>query len=107
MSVTRVQAPLFFGAAIAMNVETVDRVTAAEAREAWRAAPGILLQDDVTTVSYPTPVDAVGQDAICVGRIRADEAANVLDVWVVFDNVRKGSAANAVQIAELLIRDYL
>ncbi len=107
VSITRVRAPLFYGAAISLNVEMADRVTVAAARDLLRAAPGILLQDDVTTAAYPTPVDAVGQDAICVGRLRADEEANVLDVWIVFDNVRKGSAANAVQIAELLIRDYL
>jgi aspartate-semialdehyde dehydrogenase len=107
ISITRVRAPLFYGAAISLNVEMVDRVTAAEARDALRTAPGILLQDDVTPPSYPTPVDAVGQDAICVGRIRADDAANLLDIWIVYDNIRKGSAANAVQIAELLIREYL
>jgi aspartate-semialdehyde dehydrogenase len=49
----------------------------------------------------------VGQDATCVGRIREDDAMSVLDVWIAIDNVRKGSAVNAVQIAELLIRDYL
>lgn len=107
VSVTRVRAPLFYGAAISLNLETTDGLTADAARELWRTAPGILLQDDVSAGTYPTSVDAVGQDAICVGRVRADEAANVLDLWMVFDNVRKGSAANAVQIAELLIRDYL
>jgi aspartate-semialdehyde dehydrogenase len=107
ISVTRVRAPLFYGAAISLNVETVDPLAAAEAHDLLRAAPGILLQDDTTTASYPTPADVVGQDAICVGRVRADEAANLLDLWVVFDNVRKGAATNAVQIAELLIRDHL
>ncbi len=107
ISVTRVRAPLFYGAAISVNVEMLDPLTAGEAHDVLRAAPGILLQEDVTTASYPTPMDAVGQDAICIGRVRADEVANVLDLWVVFDNVRKGGATNAVQIAELLIRDYL
>jgi len=107
ISVTRVRAPLFYGAAIAVNVELLDPLTAAEARDLLRAAPGILLHDDMTTASYPTPMDAVGQDAICIGRVRADEAVNLLDLWIVFDNVRKGAATNAVQIAELLIRDYL
>lgn len=107
VSVTRVRAPLFYGTAISMNVEMVEGISAADAREVLRVAPGILLQDDVATATYPLPVDAVGQDAICVGRIRADDITNVLDAWIVFDNVRKGSAANAVQIAELLIRDYL
>jgi len=107
ISVTRVRAPLFYGTAIAMSVETVDAMTVADARQALRTAPGILLQDDVAPASYSTPADAVGQDAICVGRIRADAASNVLDFWIVFDSVRKGCAANAVQIAEILVRDYL
>ena len=107
ISVTRVRAPLFYGTAISMSVETVDAVTAADARQALRGAPGILLQEDVVVTTCPTPADAVGQDAICVGRLRADAASNALDLWVVFDNVRKGCAANAVQIAEILIRDYL
>jgi aspartate-semialdehyde dehydrogenase len=107
ISVTRVRVPLFYGTAILLNVETIESMTAAETHDLLRAAPGILLQDDATTASYPTPTEAVGQDAVCVGRVRADATANLLDLWVVFDNVRKGSATNAVQIAELLIRDYL
>jgi len=107
ISVTRVRAPLFYGAAISMSVEMVDGMTVADARAALRGAPGILLQDEVAPATYPTPADAVGQDAICVGRIRADAARSVLDLWIAFDNVRKGCAANAVQIAEILIRDYL
>lgn len=106
-SVTRVRAPLFYGTAISLNIETAEPLTAAAAYEIWRSAPGMLVEDDVNAAKFPTPVDAVGQDAICLGRIRADEATNVLDVWIVFDNVRKGSATNAVQLAELLIRDYL
>jgi len=107
VSMTRVRAPLFYGTAMSMNVEAVDEITADAAREILRAAPGILLQDEIGSTSYPTPVNAVGQDAICVGRIRADETFHALDVWVAFDGVRKGSATNAVQVAELLIRDYL
>lgn len=107
ISVTRVRAPFFYGTAISLSVETVDGMTAADARQALRTAPGILLQDDIAPPSYSTPADAVGQDAICVGRIRADAASNALDLWIVFDNVRKGCAANAVQIAEILVRDYL
>jgi aspartate-semialdehyde dehydrogenase len=107
VSVTRVRAPFFYGAAIALSVETVDAMTAADVRQALRAAPGILLHDEIAPASYSTPADAVGQDAICVSRIRADAAGNVLDLWVVFDNLRKGCAANAVQIAEILVRDHL
>ena len=72
-----------------------------------RAAPGVLLQDDAAAAEYPTPADVIDQDATVIGRIREDEAANVLDLWVAIDNLRKGAAVNAVQIAELLIRDYL
>lgn len=107
VSVTRVRVPLFFGGALSVNVETVERLTAVEALQLLGSAPGVLLQDDVATQLYPTPAAAVGQDATCVGRIREQESMNVLDLWMALDNVRKGSAVNAVQIAELLIRDYL
>ena len=107
VSVTRTRLPLFYGTGIALNVETEARLTAAEARDVLRPAPGLLLQDDLTKGEYPTPADVVGQDATVVGRIRENETANVLDLWLTIDNLRKGSAVNAVQIAELLIRDYL
>jgi aspartate-semialdehyde dehydrogenase len=107
ISVTRIRAPIFYGAALSVNIETEARLSAAQAREILRDAPGVLLQDVVAAQQYPTPVDAVGQDATCVGRIRDDLSTNVLDIWIAIDNTRKGSAVNAVQIAELLIRDYL
>ena len=107
VSVTRVRVPLFFGSGLAVNVETEARLTAEQARDMLRTAPGVLLQDDVVAGEYPTPADVVGEDAIFVGRIREDELTNVLDLWLAIDNLRKGSAVNAVQIAELLIRDYL
>jgi aspartate-semialdehyde dehydrogenase len=105
--ITRVRIPLFFGSAIAVSIETANKLTADEARECLRVAPGILLRDDILTHAYPTPADTVGQDATSVGRIREDEMGNVLDFWIAIDNIRKGSAVNAVQIAELLIRDYV
>jgi aspartate-semialdehyde dehydrogenase len=107
VSVTRVRVPLFFGSGLAVNVETEARLTATSARDLVRVAPGVLLQDDAAAGAYPTPVDAVEQDATVAGRIREDETMNVLDLWLAIDNLRKGSAVNAVQIAELLIRDYL
>jgi aspartate-semialdehyde dehydrogenase len=107
VSVTRVRVPLFYGTGLAVNVETEARLTAVQARDVLRIAPGVLLQDEIAAGEYPTPADVVGQDATFVGRIREDETMNVLDLWVAIDNVRKGSAVNAVQIAELLIRDYL
>ncbi len=108
VSVTRTCVPVFYGAAVSVNVETAQKLTAAQAHEMLRSAPGILLRDDLSsTVQCPTPAEAVAQDATVVGRIREDESLNVLDLWIAFDNVRKGAAVNAVQIAELLIRDYL
>jgi aspartate-semialdehyde dehydrogenase len=107
VSITRVRVPLFYGAALAVNVETAEKVTAVEAADVLRSAPGIVVQDDVLNAIYPTPTDTVGEDAACVGRIREDELLNTLDLWITIDNIRKGSAVNAVQIAELLVRDYL
>jgi aspartate-semialdehyde dehydrogenase len=107
VSVTRIRAPLFYGAGLSVNVEMLEPLAATSAQEVLRSAPGVLLQDDVTSQLYPTPAGAVGQDATIVGRVRADESVNVLDLWVAIDNLRKGSAVNALQIAELLVRDYL
>lgn len=107
VSVTRTCVPIFYGGALSVNVETASKLTATDAREILRAAPGVLLRDDAGTLEYPTPIAAVGHDATLVGRIREDESLNVLDIWMAIDNLRKGAAVNAVQIAELLIRDYL
>jgi len=107
VSITRTCIPVFYGGALSVNVETAAKLTAAQAREILRTAPGVLLQDDAGSLEYPTPVDAVAQDATLIGRIREDESLNVLDMWIAIDNIRKGAALNAVQIAELLIRDYL
>jgi aspartate-semialdehyde dehydrogenase len=107
LHVTRVRTPIFFGTALSVNIETAEKLSAADAREVLRAAPGIVLLDELDGTAYPTPADAVGQDATQVGRIREDEFANAIDLWIAIDNVRKGSAVNAVEIAELLIRDYL
>jgi aspartate-semialdehyde dehydrogenase len=106
VSITRACVPVFYGGALSVNVETSAKLTAAQAREILRTAPGILLQDEAGSLQYPTPADAVAQDTTLVGRIREDESLNVLDLWIAIDNIRKG-AVNAVQIAELLIRDYL
>ena len=107
VSVTRTRAPIFYGAALAVNVETAQTLSAADAAEALRTAPGVLLQDDPGAQLYPMPATAVGEDWTAVGRIREEPAANVLDLWASVDNLRKGSAVNVVQIAELLIREYL
>jgi len=71
-------------------------------------APGVKLVDDPGKREYPMPIDAAGKDLTFVGRIREDESiTNGINLWVVSDNLRKGAALNAVQIAEILIRDYL
>ena len=106
LSITRVRTALFYGVGASVSIQTTTPLSADGAREILRAAPGALLQDAIDE-SYPTPADAVGHDVTFVGRIRDDEAAHVLDLWIALDNTRKGSAVNAVQIAERLIQDYL
>jgi len=106
-SVTRARVPLFFGGAVSANIETTHPLPAAQTRELLHGAPGVLLEDTAAEPRYATPADAVGQDATLVGRIREIPSANAVDLWIAFDNIRKGSAVNAVQIAEILVRDHL
>jgi aspartate-semialdehyde dehydrogenase len=109
MTVTSVQVPTFYGHGYAVNLETQSAFDAASAVALLRQAPGILLVDDLLAATvYPTLIDAVEHQAICVGRVRDDASvACGLDLWVTVDGTRKGSATNAVQIAEILVRDYL
>jgi aspartate-semialdehyde dehydrogenase len=108
VTATTVRVPVFYGHSEAVNVETEKKISAALARELLAAAPGVQLVDDVENLVYPMPIDAAGQDLIMVGRIREDESiANGLHLWVVADNLRKGAATNAVQIAEILAEKYL
>jgi aspartate-semialdehyde dehydrogenase len=103
MAVTCVRVPVFRSHAVAMNIETEQPLEPAEARELLAASPGVRVLDDPESASYPTQVDAGDTDDVWVGRIRRDESvANGLWMWVVADNLRKGAALNAVQIAELL-----
>src|ERR1700744_1620737 len=106
---TAVRVPVFYGHAEAVHIETRDKITAEQARELLEQAEGVVVQDERKPGGYPTPVcDAAGQDPVFVGRIREDIShEHGLNLWVVADNVRKGAALNAVQIAELLIEDYL
>jgi len=86
-------------------VETERKLTVAEARELFAAAPGIVVQDDLEAKQYPMPRDCDGRDEVFIGRIREDlSSPRGLAFWCVSDNLRKGAATNAVQIAELLIR---
>jgi aspartate-semialdehyde dehydrogenase len=106
---TAVRVPVFFGHSEAVHIETCDKITAAQARDLLAAAPGIVVLDSADPGGYPTPVtEAAGTDPVYVGRIREDIShPRGLDLWVVADNVRKGAALNSVQIAELLVKDYL
>jgi aspartate-semialdehyde dehydrogenase len=106
---TCVRVPVFFGHSEAVHVETVDKITAQEARNLFENAPGITVMDEHADGGYPTAVgDCAGQDAVFVGRIREDIShPRGLDLWVVSDNVRKGAALNSVQIAECLINTYI
>jgi aspartate-semialdehyde dehydrogenase len=106
---TCVRIPVFFGHSEAVHIETVDKISAEEARALLEAAPGVTVIDDREDGGYPTPVvEAAGQDPVFVGRIREDIShPRGLDMWIVSDNVRKGAALNSVQIAETLITTYL
>ncbi len=108
VTATAVRVPVFYGHSEAVNVETDRKISVAEVRELMERAPGIKLVDNLEENLYPLAIDAAGQDATLVGRIREDESIeNGLNLWIVADNIRKGAALNAVQIAEILIREYL
>ena len=109
VNATAVRVPVFFGHSEALHIETRDKITAAEARKLLEAAPGVKVIDRHKDGGYPTAVtDAAHDDAVFVGRIREDIShPRGLNLWVVADNVRKGAALNSVQIAEILVRDYL
>ena len=107
ITATAVRVPVFCSHSESINVETRNKLTAADVRAILREAPGVLLQDDFQKSEYPLATEATGMDATCVGRIREDDSVeNGIHLWVVADNLRKGAALNAVQIAEILIRDY-
>ncbi|MGH8215085.1 MAG: aspartate-semialdehyde dehydrogenase [Rhodanobacteraceae bacterium] len=106
---TCVRVPVFFGHSEAVHIETREKIDAATARALLEAAPGVVVVDERKPGGYPTPVGAAaGKDAVFVGRIREDISHPTgLDLWVVSDNIRKGAALNAVQVAEILVREYL
>jgi aspartate-semialdehyde dehydrogenase len=105
VTATTVRVPVYVGHSESVNIETEKKLSANEARAILSTAPGVLVYDDPAHKIYPMPLDAVGKDEVYVGRIREDESIrNGLNLWVVADNLRKGAALNAVQIAELLIK---
>jgi len=103
VSATCVRVPVVTGHSEAVNVQTRDPLSAERARELLRAAPGVTVLDDPAAALYPMAIDAAGRDDVLVGRIRRDPGhERALDLWVVADNLHKGAATNAVQLAEVM-----
>lgn len=108
IAATAVRVPVFTGHSEAVLVETEEKLTAAQAREVLARMPGVVVVDDPAALAYPDPLMAAGRDEVFVGRIREDLSSPTgLWLWVVSDNLRKGAATNAIQIAEFLIREGL
>ncbi|MBM4270948.1 MAG: aspartate-semialdehyde dehydrogenase [Deltaproteobacteria bacterium] len=108
VTATTVRVPVFYGHSESVNIETERKITVEETREILARAPGVTVVDSIKENKYPLPIDAEGKDDTFVGRIREDESIeNGINMWIVSDNLRKGAALNAVQIAEVLARDYL
>ena len=106
---TTVRVPVFYGHSEAVHIETREKITAERALELVRRAPGVTVIDERRPGGYPTAVtEGAGHDAVYVGRVREDIShPRGLDLWVVADNVRKGAALNSVQIAEVLVKNYI
>jgi len=106
---TAVRVPVFYGHSEAIHIETGKKITAATARTLLKKAPGVQVIDNTKNSRYPTPIShGAGKDDVYVGRIREDIShPNGLNLWVVADNIRKGAALNAVQIAEIMVSIYL
>jgi aspartate-semialdehyde dehydrogenase len=108
VTATAVRVPIVGGHSEALNVEFSNDFDIQEIKNILNNTPGIVLQDDIDTYSYPMPMYAHGKDEVFVGRIRRDESqANTLNMWVVADNLRKGAATNTIQIAEYLVANEL
>jgi aspartate-semialdehyde dehydrogenase len=108
VTATTVRVPVFYGHSESVNIETEKKLSPDEVRKILSKAPGIVVVDDPKKSEYPLAIHAAGKDETFVGRIREDESIpNGINMWVVADNIRKGAALNAVQIAEILIQKYL
>ena len=109
VNATAVRVPVFYGHSEAVHIETRDKISASEVRALLEKADGVTVIDERVNGGYPTAVThSAGHDATFVGRIREDIShPRGIDLWVVSDNIRKGAALNSIQIAEVLIRDYL
>lgn len=107
VTATTVRVPVFYGHAEAVNIETEKKLSPEEAMEILRRAQGVVVLDDPENKLYPLQINVAGRDEVFVGRIREDFSVEAgLNMWIVADNLRKGAATNAVQIAELLIERY-
>lgn len=105
ITATAVRVPVFRGHSESVNIETERPLSAKEARALLSAAPGVTVMDDPKRAVYPLPLEAAGQDSVYVGRVREDHSVeHGLNLWIVSDNLRKGAALNAIQIAEELIK---
>ncbi len=108
VTATTVRVPVFFGHSESVNIETKDPVSAEDVKALLQNSPGVKVMDDPRKNLYPLATDAAGQDLTLVGRIRQDESIpSGINMWIVADNIRKGAATNAVQIAQVLASDYL
>ena len=108
VTATTVRVPVFYSHSESVNIETEKKITANEVRALLEKSPGVIVVDQPSKNEYPLAVAAAGKDEVFVGRIREDESIpNGINMWVVADNIRKGAATNAVQIAEILIEKYL
>ncbi|MGQ9695044.1 MAG: aspartate-semialdehyde dehydrogenase [Thermodesulfobacteriota bacterium] len=108
VTATTVRVPVLYAHSESVNIETEKKITPQQVREILSKAPGVVVVDDPRQNEYPLAIYAAGRDETFVGRIREDESiAHGINMWIVADNVRKGAALNAVQIAEILIAQYL
>jgi aspartate-semialdehyde dehydrogenase len=108
VTATTVRVPVLYSHSESVNIETEKKITAREVKELLAKAPGVKVLDNPAMAEYPLAIHAAGRDETFVGRIREDESIpNGINLWVVSDNIRKGAALNAVQIAEILIDKYL
>src|SRR6185295_7778563 len=108
VTATTVRIPVMGGHSESVNVQFEKEFDIHEVRTILKSAPGVILVDDVSNLKYPMPMDAHDKDEVFVGRLRRDETQDkTLNMWIVSDNLRKGAATNAVQIAEYLVRNKI
>ncbi|MBU2490622.1 MAG: aspartate-semialdehyde dehydrogenase [Proteobacteria bacterium] len=108
VTATTVRVPVFYGHSESVNIQTKKKLTRERVWELLKTAPGVRVVDDPANNVYPLAIEAAGQDLTFVGRVREDDSIeNGINMWIVADNIRKGAATNAVQIAEILAEKYL